>query len=260
MHSFVFVCLFFMWINTCCSQTSAENIETQYEERNSTGSGLQTLYSTHRPSGPLRPPLHLLFPSAKSEVLGRDQKKKTQSFKMEDLPGPLITDQQNFSLETKQEPEYVSTTTNVFVSSMHTGGMFSSSPTVFWCFFSPCGWWNVLGSDADSWQASWAGERHGSERVRWPCGWPRSGGCLATRRPRAGCTESQRMMDWPMWVPVGKPSCYFDLLFGQRSEHTLVMGFDWLLWLVTGVFGFEEKPFLASSLSSLNSLYPLSFV
>lgn len=33
---------------------------------------------------------------------------------MEELPGPLITDQQNFSLETKQEPEYVSTTTNIF--------------------------------------------------------------------------------------------------------------------------------------------------
>lgn len=26
-----------------------------------------------------------------------------------------------------------------------------------------------------------------------------------------------------------KPCCYFDLLFGQRSEHTLGKGFDWLL-------------------------------
>lgn len=162
---------------------------------------------------------------------------------MEELPGPLITDQQNFSLETKQEPEYVSTTTNIFLSSEHTGGMFFSSFLCVLVFFSPCGWWNVLGSGADGWQASWAVEWHGSERVRWPCGWPGSGGCLATRRPRAGCTESQRMMDWPMWVPVGKPCCYFDLLFGQRSEHTLVMGFDWLLWLVTGVLGLEYKPF-----------------
>lgn len=109
-------------------------------------------------------------------------------------------------------------------------------------FFSPCGWWNVLGSGADGWQASQAAEWHGSERVPWPCGWPRSGGCLATRRPRAGCTQSQWMMDWPMWAPVGKPSCYFDLLFGQRSEHTLVMSFDWLLWLVTRVLGLEQKP------------------
>lgn len=121
--------------------------------------------------------------------------------------------------------------------------MFFCSSSVFWCFSLPCGWWNVLGSGADSWQTSWAVEQHGSERVPWPCGWPRSGGCLATRRPRAGCTESQRMMDRPVWVPVGKPHCYFDLLFGQRSKHTLVLGFDWLLWLVSGVLGFEEKPF-----------------
>lgn len=31
---------------------------------------------------------------------------------MEELPGPVITDQQNFYVETKQEPDYVSTTTN----------------------------------------------------------------------------------------------------------------------------------------------------
>ena len=101
--------------NSCCFQTLADNIETQDEERNSTGSGLQTSYSTHRPTGPLRPPLHPFFPSAKSEVLRREQQKRTQSFKMEELPGPLITDQQNFSLETKQEPEYVSTTTIFFL-------------------------------------------------------------------------------------------------------------------------------------------------
>lgn len=122
-------------INTCCSQTSAENIDTQDEERNSTGSGLQISYSTHRPMGPLRPPLHPFFPSAKSAViLRREQQKRTQSFKMEELPGPLITDQQNFSLETKQEPEYVSTTTNIFLPSEHTGVMFFPSSSEFWCF------------------------------------------------------------------------------------------------------------------------------
>lgn len=57
---------------------------------------------------------------------------------MEDLPGPLIIDQQN-SLETKQEPEYVSTTTDIFLSSEHTGGMFFSSSSVFWCFSPPAG-------------------------------------------------------------------------------------------------------------------------
>ncbi|XP_033507169.1 insulin-like growth factor-binding protein 3 isoform X3 [Epinephelus lanceolatus] len=88
------------------NELPAENVQTQDEERNSTGSGFQTLYSTHRPMGPPRPPLHPYFPSAKSEVLRREQQKRTQSFKMEELPGPLITDQQNFSLETKQEPEY----------------------------------------------------------------------------------------------------------------------------------------------------------
>ncbi|KAK2822456.1 hypothetical protein Q5P01_022521 [Channa striata] len=80
--------------------------DTQNEERNSTGSSLQTLFSTHRPSGPLRPPLHPLIPSAKSDVLRREQQKRSQSFKIEEILGPLITDQQNFSLETKQESEY----------------------------------------------------------------------------------------------------------------------------------------------------------
>lgn len=128
-----------LWINTCCSQTLAETIETLDEERNSTGSGLQKFYSTHRPMGPVRPPLHPFLPSAKSEVLRREQQKRTQSFKMEELPGPLITDQQNFSLEIKQEPEYVSTTTNIFLSSEHTEGMFFSSSSVFWCFSLPAG-------------------------------------------------------------------------------------------------------------------------
>ncbi|KAM8838738.1 insulin-like growth factor-binding protein 3 [Synchiropus picturatus] len=84
----------------------SETVETQEEERNSTSSGIQTLYDTHRPVGPLRHPLHPLFPSAKSEFLRREQQKRAQSFKMEELPGRFIPDQQNFSLEIKQEPEY----------------------------------------------------------------------------------------------------------------------------------------------------------
>nr|XP_040028231.1 insulin-like growth factor-binding protein 3 isoform X1 [Gasterosteus aculeatus aculeatus] len=84
----------------------AENIETRDEERNATGWGLQTLYTTHRPTRPPRPPPRPFLPSAKSEVLRREQQKRIQSFKMEELPGSLITDQQNFSLETKHDPEY----------------------------------------------------------------------------------------------------------------------------------------------------------
>lgn len=94
------------------SLTAAEIADPQDQERNSTGVALQASYSTHRPTGPLRPPLNPFFPPVKSEVLRREQQKKTQSFKMEELPGPVITDQQNFYVETKQEPDYVSTTTN----------------------------------------------------------------------------------------------------------------------------------------------------
>lgn len=119
--------------------TLADNIETQDEERNSTISGLQTLYSTHRPMGPLRPPPHPFFPSAKSEILRREQQKKTQSFKFEELPGPLITDQQNFSLETKQEPEYVSTTTNIFLSSEEYWRNVFLLFLCVWCFSLPAG-------------------------------------------------------------------------------------------------------------------------
>lgn len=100
--------------------------------------------------------------SAKSEAVRQEQQKRAQRFKMEALPGPLITDQQNFSLE---EPEYVSTTTNIFLSSEYTGGMFFSSSSVFCCFSPFCGWRNVLGSGADFWQAPQAVEWHGSERV-----------------------------------------------------------------------------------------------
>ncbi|XP_054624985.1 insulin-like growth factor-binding protein 3 [Dunckerocampus dactyliophorus] len=81
-----------------------EMIETQDEEHNSTG--LQKTHrSIHRPVGPVRPPLHPFIPSAKAEILRREQQKRTRSFKME-VPGPVMTDQQNFSLEIKPEPEY----------------------------------------------------------------------------------------------------------------------------------------------------------
>ncbi|XP_048108125.1 insulin-like growth factor-binding protein 3 isoform X1 [Alosa alosa] len=50
---------------------------------------------------------HPLYHShAKAEVIRREHAKKTQSFKMEDMPIGPNTDQQNFSLETKPEPEF----------------------------------------------------------------------------------------------------------------------------------------------------------
>ncbi|XP_072297670.1 insulin-like growth factor-binding protein 3 isoform X1 [Eucyclogobius newberryi] len=82
-----------------------EPVETQEEDRNTTGLGLQTTYSTHRPLAPMGPQLHPFFSSAKSEMLRQEQHKRMQSFKLEGVQGPLITDQQNFSLESKQQPE-----------------------------------------------------------------------------------------------------------------------------------------------------------
>uniref|UniRef100_A0AAV2JPW3 IGFBP N-terminal domain-containing protein n=1 Tax=Knipowitschia caucasica TaxID=637954 RepID=A0AAV2JPW3_KNICA len=84
-----------------------EPIEPQVEDRNTTSLGLQTTYSTHRPLAPMGPQLHP-FSSAKSEMLRQEQHKRMQSFKLEALAGPLITDQQNFSLESKQQLEFVS--------------------------------------------------------------------------------------------------------------------------------------------------------
>ncbi|CAL1579574.1 unnamed protein product [Knipowitschia caucasica] len=82
-----------------------EPIEPQVEDRNTTSLGLQTTYSTHRPLAPMGPQLHP-FSSAKSEMLRQEQHKRMQSFKLEALAGPLITDQQNFSLESKQQLEF----------------------------------------------------------------------------------------------------------------------------------------------------------
>ncbi|XP_028328897.1 insulin-like growth factor-binding protein 3 [Gouania willdenowi] len=87
------------------NELPVENAETQDEERNSTGSGRQTSYSTRRTPGSLWPAAHPFFPSAKSDILRRDQQKRTQSFKMDGLPG-LLSDPLNFSLEAKQEPNY----------------------------------------------------------------------------------------------------------------------------------------------------------
>uniref|UniRef100_A0A3Q3DNU9 Insulin-like growth factor-binding protein 3 n=1 Tax=Hippocampus comes TaxID=109280 RepID=A0A3Q3DNU9_HIPCM len=84
-----------------------ETIETPDEEHNSTSGVFQNTHSAHsRPTGPVRPALNPFPPSAKAEILRREQQKRIKSFKMEDVPGPLLTDQQNFSLEIKPEPEY----------------------------------------------------------------------------------------------------------------------------------------------------------
>uniref|UniRef100_A0A3B3ZAG0 Insulin-like growth factor-binding protein 3 n=1 Tax=Periophthalmus magnuspinnatus TaxID=409849 RepID=A0A3B3ZAG0_9GOBI len=60
-----------------------EPVETQEEDRNTTGLGLQTTSSTHRPLAPMGPQLHPFFSSAKSEMLRQEQHKRTQSFKLE---------------------------------------------------------------------------------------------------------------------------------------------------------------------------------
>ncbi|CAL8344528.1 unnamed protein product [Merluccius merluccius] len=76
-------------------------------EQNFTGVGPPTPWSTPRPAGPPRfKPLHPFFHSAKAELIKREQRKRAQQFKMEEVLSPLSTDQQNFSGETRQESEY----------------------------------------------------------------------------------------------------------------------------------------------------------
>uniref|UniRef100_A0A673Z510 Insulin like growth factor binding protein 3 n=1 Tax=Salmo trutta TaxID=8032 RepID=A0A673Z510_SALTR len=90
----------------------------QEEVRNTTAPVLQASFSTSRPPvGYPRIPHHppLLHP-VKAEVIRREQLKRAQSYKMEEVPGALSTDQQNFSLEAKQDPEYVSARSTVFLS------------------------------------------------------------------------------------------------------------------------------------------------
>ncbi|XP_077470922.1 insulin-like growth factor-binding protein 3 isoform X1 [Stigmatopora argus] len=89
------------------NELPAETMETQDEERNSTSGVLPKTHSAHsRPLGPVKPPLNPFLPTDKAEILRRDQQKRNKGFKMEEVPGPLLTDQQNFSLEIKPEPEY----------------------------------------------------------------------------------------------------------------------------------------------------------
>uniref|UniRef100_A0AAZ3SMT8 IGFBP N-terminal domain-containing protein n=1 Tax=Oncorhynchus tshawytscha TaxID=74940 RepID=A0AAZ3SMT8_ONCTS len=139
---------------------------TQEEEQNTTAPVIQApqaLFSTSRPPvGPPRLPHHpsLLHP-VKAVVIHREQLKRARSYKMEELPGAHSTDQQNFSLESKQEPEYVSTRSTVLLSlGTVFQKMFSSSSffalgfgvfllpsppplsllpifSVFWCFSPP---------------------------------------------------------------------------------------------------------------------------
>ncbi|XP_035655691.1 insulin-like growth factor-binding protein 3 [Oncorhynchus keta] len=84
---------------------------TQEEEQNTTAPVIQApqaLFSTSRPPvGPPRlPHLPSLLHPVKAVVIHREQLKRARSYKMEELPGAHSTDQQNFSLESKQEPEY----------------------------------------------------------------------------------------------------------------------------------------------------------
>lgn len=123
---------YYVLCNNCC-KFSAEHTETQDKEQNSTDSSLQTSHNSH--AGPLRPPYPPYVSSTKSDVLRQEPQKKTQSLQMEDLPGPLITDQQNFALETKQEPEYVSTANIFYVIQTHERNVFLLF-SVFWCFSS----------------------------------------------------------------------------------------------------------------------------
>ncbi|XP_062338176.1 insulin-like growth factor-binding protein 3 isoform X1 [Osmerus eperlanus] len=84
-----------------------ESVGVQEEQRSFTAPPfLQTPSSTRWPQGG---PRLLQQPSilspAKADVLRRVQLKRAQSFKMEEVPGILSTDQ-NFSVESKQELEY----------------------------------------------------------------------------------------------------------------------------------------------------------
>ncbi|XP_061695190.1 insulin-like growth factor-binding protein 3 isoform X2 [Syngnathoides biaculeatus] len=89
------------------NELPAETIQTEDEERNFTGAVHQKMDAAHsRPTGPVSSLLNPFLPSAKAEILRREQQKRTTSYKMEEVPGPLLTDQQNFSLEIKPEPEY----------------------------------------------------------------------------------------------------------------------------------------------------------
>ncbi|XP_007559415.1 insulin-like growth factor-binding protein 3 [Poecilia formosa] len=79
-----------------------DNTEAKDKEEKPSSPDLETSCDP----APPRPSLHPILSSAKSNAIRWDQQKATQIFKIEDLSGPVITDQLNISLETKQEPEY----------------------------------------------------------------------------------------------------------------------------------------------------------
>ncbi|KAM4727487.1 insulin-like growth factor-binding protein 3 [Anableps anableps] len=79
-----------------------DNTEAKDKKGKPSSPDLETSCNT----APPRPSLHPFLSSAKSNAIRWDQQKATQIFKMEDVSGPVITDQLNISVETKQEPEY----------------------------------------------------------------------------------------------------------------------------------------------------------
>ncbi|XP_031419228.1 insulin-like growth factor-binding protein 3 [Clupea harengus] len=86
-----------------------EKVPGEEPSSNSNTSVHQGSASPPPPAGVPRLPSqhHPLYHShAKAEVIRREHAKKSQSFKMEGLPIMPNTDQQNFSLETKPEPEF----------------------------------------------------------------------------------------------------------------------------------------------------------
>ncbi|XP_054889734.1 insulin-like growth factor-binding protein 3 isoform X2 [Poeciliopsis prolifica] len=85
---------------TC--QHQPDDTEVKDKEEKPSTPDLETLCNP----APPRPSLHPILSSAKSNAIRWDKQKATQIFKVEDLSGPVITDQLNISLETKQEPEY----------------------------------------------------------------------------------------------------------------------------------------------------------
>ncbi|XP_076149675.1 insulin-like growth factor-binding protein 3 [Alosa pseudoharengus] len=102
----------------CANATSKKLLRTPASGKENEGGekvpGEETVAASPQP--PLASLPHLPLPPrqqhplyhshAKAEVIRREHAKKTQSFKMEDMPIGPNTDQQNFSLETKPEPEF----------------------------------------------------------------------------------------------------------------------------------------------------------
>ncbi|XP_062408521.1 insulin-like growth factor-binding protein 3 [Sardina pilchardus] len=107
----------------CANATSKKLLRTTASGKENEGSekvlGEETTAAASPQPPPPPPPAILPYPPlpprqqhpryhshAKAGVIDREHAKKTQSFKMEDVPIGPNTDQQNFSLETKPEPEF----------------------------------------------------------------------------------------------------------------------------------------------------------